>query len=48
MFDYYKAWDKFAVDKEDDDGEDSDKGTGEFIPAKNPKFEADKPAQSQA
>jgi len=38
MFDYYKAWDKFA-DKAVADVEkdvDSDKEDGDFIPATNP------------
>lgn len=38
MFDYYKAWDKFAADEEkkNDDGHD-------FIEAKNPIPEEEKP-----
>lgn len=47
MFDYYKAWDKFALEQEDkaDKDSDSDKSDAEepgedgFIPARNPKPE---------
>ena len=54
MFDYYKAWDKFAEQQDDDADKDSEEEKDEvdaetgFIPARNPKFENETKAQSQA
>ena len=45
MFDYYKAWDKYAaeVDKESDSSDnEKDKEIDGFIPARNPKPEEEK------
>lgn len=39
MFDYYKAWDKFAKDEEGK----VEQGKDEYLEAKNPKPEADRP-----
>ena len=45
MFDYYKAWDKFA-DKAEHEGDDTkaeaNDGEGDIIPAKNPEPEKEK------
>ena len=55
MFDYYKAWDKFAleqedkVDKADSDQSDQDEPNEDgFIPARNPKPEKEQGPMSQA
>jgi hypothetical protein len=50
MFDYYKAWDKFAdkavTDAEKENGSDDE--AQDFIPATNPKAVEEKAPQSQA
>ena len=50
MFDYYKAWDKFAAEEEENlekkPGVDDEEG--EIIPAKNPTPEAEKVPKTQA
>ena len=43
MFDYYKAWDKFADKAEQDvDGKGGEQEDGGIIPAKNPVAEKEK------
>jgi hypothetical protein len=44
MFDYYKAWDKFAVEEEEKNVENKgeEEAQGDFIEAKNPKPDAER------
>jgi len=49
MFDYYKAWDKFATKEDKAEGDSSEEaGEDGIIPAKNPTFVPERPPQSQA
>jgi len=50
MFDYYKAWDKFADKAEDEEapGKEDGQEDGGIIPAKNPVPEKEKEATTQA
>ena len=48
MFDYYKAWDKFATTEEKNKKEDDEEEVEEILEAKNPVPEAEKQYASQA